>query len=275
MPPAAAQFSVLGSQPMPYLAANSVELYYEVHGSGFPLVLTHGSSWDHRQWQPQVAAFAPDFQVVVWDVRGHGRSSLPPGPVDANDFSRDLVALLDHLGLERAVLCGLSLGGHVSLRTAARFPDRVAALVLIGTPCTNSFDWYERLLMPVNRFSQRFVPMRLAARLQAQALGKYNPQVRPYITEVVAQMPLERWVRLWNAISRMESRADLARVVCPTLLLEGDDDWMTHRQQAYLAAQIRGAVHQIIPRAGHATSLDNPQAVNQAIRAFVQARGIG
>lgn len=253
---------------MAWFEHDGVRLYYEVHGLGLPLVLTHGASWDHDQWAPQVAALAPQYQVIVWDVRGHGQSGLPPGPVDPDDFHRDLVALLDHLALPRAVLGGLSMGGHISLRTAARYPQRAAALILIGTPFTNSYNWYEKLLVPVNRFSQRLMPMSLIARSQARILSE-QPAVREYAEAATSQLNHDRWVRLWNAITHMESRADLPRIACPALILEGDGDGLTRRQQAEMATGIAGAQHQIIPNAGHATNLDNPEAVNQAMVKFL------
>ena len=253
---------------MAWFERDGVRLYYEAHGQGLPLVLTHGAGWDHGQWAPQVPALGTEYQVIVWDVRGHGQSDLPPGPVDHDDFHRDLVALLDHLALPRAVLGGLSMGGHISLRTAARHPERAAALILVGPPFTNSYNWYERLVMPVNRFSQRLMPMSLIARSQARALSD-RPAVQAYAEAATAQLSHDRWVRLWDAVTRMESRADLPRIACPALILEGEGDWLTHRQQAEMAASIAGAQHRMIPNAGHATNLDNPEAVNEVMAEFL------
>lgn len=142
--------------------------------------------------------------------------------------------------------------------------------MLIGTPFTNAYNWYERLFVPVNRWSASLVPMSLFARLQAQMLSKHNPAVRDYAEKATRQLTHERWLRLWNAITRMESRDDLARISCPTLVLEGEDDWMTHRQQAYMVQHIRQATHHIVPKAGHVTNVDNPEAVNSLIDAFLR-----
>lgn len=257
-------------EAVPTLVANDVELHYQVHGRQGPvLVFTHGASWDSAQWTPQVEALRDTCRVVTWDVRGHGRSTLPDGSVEARDFGRDLIELLDHLSIPSAVLCGLSMGGHISLQTAARSPERVAALVLIGTPFTNTYNWYEHIAVPINRFSTRFVSMRLFARLQARALARRNPAVREYLETATQQIPHERWRRLWGAITRMESRDLLARVRCPVLVLEGDDDWLVRRQQPDLVAGLSDVTHIIVPDAGHATNLDNPDAVNDAIQSFV------
>lgn len=225
---------------------------------------------NHRQWHPQVAYFAKSHRVIVWDVRGHGNSTLPEGPVDSEDFSRDLVALPDHLGIGQAVLCGLSMGGHISLQTAIRFPERVRALVLIGTPCTNTFNLYERIFVPINRFSSRFVSMGLTARLQTRMLSKFNPDNRRLFEEAAAMIPHRNWVRVWDAVTRMESRDDLHRVQCPTLLLIGDHDTLTMRQQEFMRRRIAGSELVTIPHAQHVTNLDNPEAVNQAISQFLR-----
>lgn len=255
---------------MPVCEVNQVSLYYEVHGSGTPLLFTHGASWNHQQWHPQVEAFSSMYQTIVWDVRGHGYSTLPEGRVDSEDFSKDLIGLLDHLGLESAFLCGLSMGGHISLQTAIRYPSRVKGLILIGTPCTNSFNWYEKLFVPINRWSTRLISMKTSGRIQAKMLSKFNPGNQAYIEEAFQMIPQHNWVRVWDAVTRMESRSDLPKISCPTLLLQGDHDTMISRQQRFMEEQIPNAQLQIVSQAHHATNLDNPQEVNEYIQAFLE-----
>ncbi len=142
--------------------------------------------------------FSNSYQTVVWDVRGHGLSSLPKGKVDSGDFSKDLITLLDHLNIEKAILCGLSMGGHISLQTAIRYPERVEALILIGTPFTNSFNWYEKIFIPINRFSTRIIPMRISGRIQANMLSKFNPRNKDYIEEAFNMIEKNNWTRVWD-----------------------------------------------------------------------------
>ncbi len=256
---------------MPEFENNGAIIYYEQIGIGTPIVFTHGASWNHKQWGPQIEHFAKSHRVIVWDVRGHGYSSLPPGKVDSEDFSGDLIGLLDHLGIQQAVLCGLSMGGHISLQTAIRYPQRVMALILIGTPCSNTFNLYEMMAVPINRISTRFIAIPTLAKLQAQMLGKFNPKIKAYIEEAFAMIPHNNWVRLWDAVTRMESKHDLRKVHAPTLLLIGDHDVLTMRQQVFMHRNITASQLVVIPRAHHATNLDNPQAVNQAIDLFLSS----
>ncbi|MCG3088386.1 alpha/beta fold hydrolase [Sporosarcina cyprini] len=260
---------------MPNVTINNASLHYEFKGEGsITIVFTHGASWDSGQWRDQVEFFSKDYQTIVWDVRGHGCSTLPEGKVDSEDFTADLIGLLDHLGVEKAVLCGLSLGGHISLQAAVRHPERVAALILIGTPFTNRFNWFERIAVPINRWSNRFIPMATLAKLQANALSKYNPANRMYIEDTVGSIPHADWLRLWDAISRMESKDDLEKVVCPTLILYGEHDSMIKRQQQYLAKAIKDARLVSIENAHHATNLDNTDQVNECIERFLNESGV-
>lgn len=91
---------------MPTIEINNATLYYEVKGAGETLLFTHGASWDLQQWKPQVEELSKSFKVITWDVRGHGKSSLPKGKVDSEDFVKDLVGLLEHLGVKQAHLLG-------------------------------------------------------------------------------------------------------------------------------------------------------------------------
>lgn len=254
---------------MPIFKGRDVDLYYEVKGEGKPLVFTHGASWDHEQWRPQVDFFSRRYQTVVWDVRGHGLSSLPDGKVDSEDFSRDLADLLHHLGIGQAILCGLSLGGHISLQTAVRYPDKVAALVLIGTPFTNAFNWYERMFVPLNRWSSYLMPMSLSGKIQGKMLSKYKKSNQAYIEKVFRSIPHSNWVRIWDAVTRMDSTKDLDKIHCPTLLLQGESDTMIRRQQEYMRDKIIYSSLRIIRNAHHATNMDNPDEVNEAIASFL------
>lgn len=256
---------------MPVVKINNVELQYEVKGFGEALLFTHGASWDHRQWKPQVEELSKHYKTITWDVRGHGKSSLPKGKVNSEDFTKDLVGLLEHLGLEHAHLCGLSMGGHISLQTAIRHPELVKSLILIGTPYTNSYNWVEKVFVPINRWSSIFIPMSVMASIQARTLSKFNSNNKQYIKETVSSIPLNHWVRIWNSVSKMESGNELSKITCPTLILQGDHDSMTERQQKEMAARIPQSKMVYIKNAHHATNLDNPKQVNHEMMDHLSA----
>lgn len=255
---------------MPYVESQGARLYYEETGKGQPLVFLHGASWDMRQWKRQVAHFSSNYRMITLDARGHGKSSLPPGKVSPDVFWQDVVALLDHLELPSASLCGLSMGGHVAIQVAINARERVERLILIGTPCTNRFNLFERLLAPVNRLCIRLIPMNWTARASAMVLGRSDLEAEAYIRDVVGNINHDVYNRVWKAITSMESRKGLKNITCPTLILIGEHDNMTGRQQQYIHEQIQGSRLVTIKNAGHGTNLDNPQQVEDEIDAFLR-----
>lgn len=254
---------------MPYFEHRGAKLHYEERGTGQALVFLHGASWDLRQWQRQMAHFSPRYRVVALDARGHGQSTLPPGPVPPEIFWDDVKALLDHLAISQAVLCGLSLGGHTALQTAIHAPERVKALILLGTPCTNRFNAFERICVPINRACMGWMPMKWSAWCIAAALGGSSPAARAYIRQVVSAMDHDVFNRVWKAATTMESRPGLCQITCPTLLLIGDRDKMTGRQQAFLHQSIAGSTLVTIRHANHGSNLDNPDQVEAEMEAFL------
>ncbi len=255
---------------MPYFENQGARLYYEENGQGKPLIFLHGATWDIRQWKTQIDFFSKEYRVITLDARGHGKSSLPPGKVSPNVFWQDVIAMMDYLDVPSAVICGLSMGGHVAIQAAINAPERTEGLILIGTPCTNQFNAFERIVLPTNRFSQRLMPMSWIAWCASLPLGGANLEAKKYIREVVGNLNHDEYNRVWKAVTSMESRDGLKNIACPTLILIGDHDWMTRRQQQYIHEHIQGSRLITIENAHHGTVFDNPVQVNREIEIFVQ-----
>lgn len=254
---------------MPYFDNQGARLYYEKKGQGQPLIFLHGASWDMRQWKREIEHFSSSYRVITLDARGHGKSSLPAGAVSPDVFWRDVVALMDALEIPRASICGLSMGGHVAIQVAIYARERVERIILIGAICTNHFNLYERIVLPINRFCIRLLPMRFIAWSIAAGMGNFSPDAKPYIREVVSGMDHDVFNRVWKAVTSMESMNQLHKIACPALILVGDHDSMTRRQQQYMHEHIRHSKLVIIANAHHGTNLDNPEQVEREIEAFL------
>jgi pimeloyl-ACP methyl ester carboxylesterase len=124
---------------------NGMEMYFEAHGSGDPLVLLHGFNNSGQTWKPVMEAFSSQYRVIVPDLRGHGRSTNPSGEFTHRQSARDVFALLDHLGIKRFRAMGISTGGMTLLHMATTQPDRISAMVLIGA--TTYFPAQARAIM--------------------------------------------------------------------------------------------------------------------------------
>lgn len=254
---------------MPYFENLRAKLYFEDQGKGKALLFLHGASWDMRQWKNEVDYFSSEYRVITLDARGHGKSSLPKGNVSPDIFWKDAKALLDYLNITTAIVCGLSMGGHTAMQLAINAPTRVERLILIGAPCTNSFNLYERICVPVNRICLKLMPMSWIAWSMGIALGT-NPTTKEYIKEVVGSINHDDFNRVWKAVTSMESRSELSKIKCPTLILIGDHDTLTKRQQPFIHQSIKHSKLVVIAGANHGTNLDNPLQVRQEISGFIQ-----
>lgn len=254
---------------MPYFENQGARLYYEERGQGKPLIFLHGASWDMRQWERQIAHFSSSYRVIALDARGHGQSSLPPGNVPPDIFWQDVIAMMDFLGLPKAIICGLSMGGHVAIQVAIYAGERVERIILIGAICTNQFNYFERIVLPINRFSLRLMPMSWIAWSISMGMGNFNPAAKPYVRKVVGSLNHDVFNRVWKAVTSMESRDRLSKITCPTLILIGDHDSMTQRQQQYIHEHIQNSKLVTIKNAHHGTNLDNPEQVEEEIEKFL------
>src|ERR1043166_3639319 len=120
---------------MPLFELETIRLYYEEHGAGPALILTHGHACGVRSWDPQLRGLTDQYRVIVYDARGHGLSEAPrePSAYSQQHMVDDLCGLMDHLGLDKAAVGGLSMGGNVALNFALVHPQRVSALILADT----------------------------------------------------------------------------------------------------------------------------------------------
>lgn len=254
---------------MPYLENQGAQLYYEENGKGKPFIFLHGASWDMHQWKRQVEHFSSNYRVITLDARGHGKSSLPLGKVSPNVFWQDVVAMMDFLDIPNAIICGLSMGGHIAIQMAIYAGERVECIILIGAICTNHFNLFERIILPINRFSLRFMPMSWIAWSISKGMGNFSPEAQPYVRQVVGNLNHDNFNRVWKAVTSMESKDGLSKITCPTLILIGDHDSMTRRQQQYIHEHIHNSQLVTIKNAHHGTNLDNPEQVEKEMEKFL------
>lgn len=251
------------------------EIAYDVAGDGPALVVVHAGICDRRMWGPLVPLLH-GRQVVALDMRGFGASS----PVtDGADRRRDLVALLDHLGIERAALCGVSFGGVVALETALVVPDRVSALVV----CGSALDWstlpaeLEARIVEADAAGEqgdvdRAVELELG--IWVDGVGRPEP-VDPGIRERVGTMNRRAW-ELALAATGEPAGLDppaglrLGELAVPTLVVAGafDVPWMVESARR-LAGSITGARFELLDGCAHLPPLERPEAFAALLASFV------
>jgi pimeloyl-ACP methyl ester carboxylesterase len=249
---------------MPILDRDGVKIHYEVHGSGPTLLLTHGYSSTSTMWNGQIDALSKHYKLVLWDMRGHGQSDYPEDPAAYSEALTisDMAALLDEVGATSAIVGGLSLGGYMSLAFYRSHPERVRALLIIDTgPGFKNEDardaWNKRAHDTGDRFEREGLAV-------LQSLSRERSSVSHRDASGLARAA--RGMLTQRDASVMES---LPAIKVPALVIVGADDTPFLAASDYMAAKIPGAKKVIIPAAGHAVNIDQPQAFVEAVLPFL------
>ena len=231
------------------------------------LLMINSLGADLGMWEPQLPALTARFRVIRYDARGHGRSPVPPGRYALDDLGRDALDLLDHLGVVRPHVCGLSLGGMTAMWLAAYAPDRVDRLVLF---CTSA------LLGPPSGWAERAATVRaegtgavadaVVARWVTPGYAAAHPEEVRRLREMVAATPAIGYAGACAAIEQMDLRPDLPRITAPTLVVAGADDPATPPEHgAAIAAAIPGARLEVVASAAHLASYEQAETANRLI----------
>jgi 3-oxoadipate enol-lactonase len=248
-------------------------VYYEETGSGpgTPVVFSHGLFMDHTMFRPQVERFAQERRCIAWDERAHGRT-VSSGPFTFWDSARDLVALLDHLGIEKAVHVGMSQGGLLGLRAILQNPERFAGLVMLssqaGQLAEEGADDFKRI---IDEWVENGATEDKLTFLTNLILG---PGVdATYWRQAWKSMTAQQVREANDAIFALEDITDqLEKISCPVWVIHGTGDVSTPYQRAEtVAAKVpdcRGLT--LIDDAPHAANLSHPEQVNEAIAEFLK-----
>lgn len=258
---------------------NGATPYYESAGEGQPLVLLHAGIADSRMWDAQLHGFAERYHVIPYDARGFGCSDLPPGPFAGRD---DLLGLLRALGIERAHLVGLSMGGGTALDFTLEHPEMVSALVLVASGISGFAGWTEemtRFFDAEEAAEQRGdldTVVELNLRVWVDGPGQPPERVDTAVREQVREMYRASLAQPWSAAQnrRLEPPAigRLSEVRVPTLILDGGLDAPEMASIAdTLAGGIAGARKLTIAGAAHMVNMEQPRQFERAVLEFLSA----
>jgi 3-oxoadipate enol-lactonase len=244
-------------------------LHHEIAGPPEAPVLLMGGSLGTTlgmwEWQLPLAA---RLRLVRFDHRGHGRSPVPTGPYEIGDLGRDVLELMDALGLERASYCGLSLGGMVGMWLGANAPERIDRLVLM---CTLPYMppasmWQERARVVRGAGSVEPIADAVLERWLTSDFARTHPEARASLRRMLVETSPDGYAECCGAIGRMDLRADLSLIGAPTLVISGADDPSTPPGQMQLIADsVPSADHETVGPAAHLASVAQPEIVNELI----------
>jgi 3-oxoadipate enol-lactonase len=266
---------------MPRIISGDTDIFYEVLGSGPPVVLLHPFPANHDLWKPAAQAIVSRYRVILPDLRGHGDSGVGEGPATMEKHAADLARVLDHEEVGRAPFVGVSIGGYVLFEFWRKYRARVEALVLCNTK------------------AQADTPEARAARVQAatdvtergtepffesmlpKLLGKTTYTGRPDLVEgalrMMRKMSPEHVAMVQRGMAeRQDSVETLKTINVPTMLVTGDEDILTGKAEADLMRQhIPGSQLKVIAKAGHYSPWEQPEEVGKLLRQFLDAVRVG
>jgi 3-oxoadipate enol-lactonase len=263
---------------MPTAAVNGVEVSYADSGGSEPVVvLSHGFLMNQSMFDAQVAELASEYRVITWDQRGHGRTPAP-GPFSYWDSARDVLALLDHLGIERAVLGGMSQGGFLSLRAALLAPHRVTGLILIdsqaGTEEEANRPGYEQLHQTWLDAGPAPVQEIVAAIILGP--GQWDNWYATWAEQYAEWSPDDLDQLTWPfrcLMDRDDLTGRLGDIGCPALIVHGSQDAAIApaRAEAMRDGLAGPVTFTLIDGAPHASNVTHAGAVNAEITSFLHA----
>lgn len=261
---------------MPELPTGNIKLYYEIEGVGEPVLFLHGLGSSSAAWEFQRQAFAPQYQLIMPDIRGHGRSDKPPGPYSMPLFAADIIGLLDALAVPAVHVAGLSLGGMIGFQMAVDYPERVRSLTVVNAgpeivPRTVKERWaiWQRRLL-VNLFSMERIAETLGTRLFPEP---GQAELRQMAIKGFATNDKAAYKATTGALLGWSVRERLGEIRCPVLLISSDMDYTPVSAKERYLVEIPGARLVVIENSRHAAPLDQPAAFNAAVGEFLASVG--
>jgi pimeloyl-ACP methyl ester carboxylesterase len=262
-----------------FKTSDGVRIYYEEHGAGVPVLLAYGIGGNAGMWQPNVHALAAHHRVILWEPRGHARSESPEDPtrVTFKHWVLDLHDLLDHLGLERAVVGGLSLGGGIATRFTLKHPDRVIALIVVDSSSAAGLPLsVDNLIMRARSIKvtleggmNAMAEFALASNPNVAGRLKLDPSARQEIVDYYRMLTPIGYAHSLRALLQMDYITDrLPEIRVPTLLVCGDEDQSLGPMRV-MEQKVKESRFVLLSPAGHFGNRDQPEAFNRAVLDFL------
>lgn len=241
--------------------------------SGPTLMLSNSLGCTLHMWEPQMAALAKEFRVIRYDRRGHGKSTVAPGPYSMERFGRDVLAILDDLNIEKVHWCGLSMGGMVGQWLGANAPERLGRVILANTTCyyPDPTNWINRIKAVTEGGLAAIVDTVIQGWLTAD-FRERDPASTDRMKAMLAASPKDGYLACCEALKTLDQRALLPKITNPTLVIAGRHDPATTLAAGeFIRSQIPKASLTILD-AAHISNVEQPHAFTDAVIGFVTQR---
>lgn len=260
---------------MPTAQINDFPMHYLDLGVGTPLVLLHGFPLDSRIFKHQADAFKDRYRVIAPDLRGFGQSTATT-PFSLNQLADDVHLLLQQIGASPCILGGLSMGGYVAQSYIRKYPADVKALILFNTKSESDNEQQQqgrnKMIESVRYGGSRVVAEQMLPNMLGPKTKETNPALVAEVTGIMQACPALTIEHALEALrDRDDHRSTLPQIKVPSLIITGESDAISGPSiMQPIAKAIPGSAYQVIPNAGHLSTLENPSAVNAVLEAFLK-----
>jgi pimeloyl-ACP methyl ester carboxylesterase len=252
-----------------------MHLHFEEAGAGTPLVLIHGFPFDHTLWGAQLSGLAGSARVIAPDLRGFGNSLRATGVMTMEAHARDVKELLDHLGIEQAVIGGISMGGYVALALAELFPQAVMGLMLFNTRAVPDSEAAKRMreitaLKALNG-GMAEIAQDMAPKLISTPSAMNQPRLIPWVQALIARQSASGTAASSRGMAARPDRTPLLQMLeMKALVVTGSlDTTIAPAESVAMNAELRRSELVELPLAGHLTNVEAPEGFNAAVRRFL------
>ena len=260
---------------MPQITSGDADIFYEVLGSGPPVVLLHPFPANHNLWKPAAQALITRYRVILPDLRGHGESGVGEGPATMEKHATDIARVLDHEEVRRAAFAGVSIGGYVLFECWRKYRARVDALVLCNTKAQADTPEARAVRLQAATFVMERGTELFFGSMIPKLMGNTTRDTRPDMVEGALRMmrtmsPEDVAMVQRGMAERQDSVETLKTINVPTMLVTGDEDILTGVAEAELMRQnISGSQIKVIAKAGHYSPWEQPEEVGKLLRQFL------
>jgi pimeloyl-ACP methyl ester carboxylesterase len=267
---------------------DGIDLFYVEAGAGIPIVFVHEFAGDYRSYEPQLRHFSRRYRCIAYNARGFPPSAVPPeGAYSQARACADIRAVLDGLGIDKAHIVGVSMGGFATLHFGLTFPDRACSLVIGGCGYGAEPDKRAQFAAEAEISAKRFEDLTMAKAALGYALGptrvqyqNKDPRGWQEFADQLAEHSTEGSARTMRGVqakrpSLFDLKDQMAGITTPTLVMTGDEDWPCLEPSLLMKRTITSASLVVMPDTGHALNLEDPAAFNAYLDAFFHSVDIG
>ncbi|MDM1272522.1 3-oxoadipate enol-lactonase [Acinetobacter indicus] len=258
---------------MPTFTSQDAEINYQTFGDAAKpaLVFSNSLGTNFKMWQPQIDHFQQDFFVICYDTRGHGASSAPQGPYTLDQLGQDVVNLLDHLNIEKAAFCGISMGGLTGQWLAINKPERFSHVVVCNTAAKIGQEqaWQDRAAL-VREQGLTPIASTAAGRWFTEPFIQSNAATVTTLSNDLGAGSPEGYASCCEALAKADVREQLKDIQVPVFIVAGQQDPVTTVADGEFMQQRIANAELFEINASHISNIEQPEAFNQAVQAFIQ-----